>query len=94
MTDQPRRATTAPLYSRPLLRLSFFVFMAAASHAVLFLAGQPGIKTAHAATAPSIEISPSTYDFGEVKEGTKIEHDFIMKNTGTEVLNITHVKTG
>jgi len=90
MTDVP----TAKHFSWALQRLSLPVFLAAASLAVLFLAWQPAIKAAHASAGPSIEMSPTTYDFGQAKEGTAIEHDFVIRNTGTEVLNIADVKTG
>lgn len=34
----------------------------------------------------------STYDFGDVVQGTKLEHTFKFKNTGNEPLVITNVQ--
>lgn len=84
----------APLYSRALRRMSYAVFLTAASLALLFIACLPAINAAHAGAAPSIEISPNAYDFGQVRERTTIEHDFVIKNTGTAVLALTDVETG
>ncbi|MEN6438412.1 MAG: hypothetical protein ABFD97_07505 [Syntrophobacter sp.] len=43
---------------------------------------------------PFIEMPQLSYNFGEVLEGTEIEHDFPVKNKGMEVLHIDRVKTG
>ncbi len=43
---------------------------------------------------PFIEMPQVSYDFGEVLEGTEIEHDFPVKNKGMGVLHIDRVKTG
>ena len=40
---------------------------------------------------PSILVSEKNYDFGEVDEGTKVTHDFIVENRGTSELAITKV---
>jgi hypothetical protein len=40
---------------------------------------------------PSILVSEKNYDFGEVDEGAKVTHDFIVENKGTSTLAITKV---
>ena len=40
---------------------------------------------------PSILVPESNYDFGEVDEGTRVFHDFIVENKGTAELAITKV---
>jgi len=43
---------------------------------------------------PIIFVQEPIYDFGQVSEGTKVTHDFIIKNKGTKVLEINKVETG
>ncbi|MCU0574605.1 MAG: DUF1573 domain-containing protein [Syntrophobacteraceae bacterium] len=40
---------------------------------------------------PSILVSENNHDFGEVNEGSKVLHDFIVENRGTGELTITKV---
>lgn len=40
---------------------------------------------------PSIQVSESNYDFGEVDEGAKVSHDFVVENRGAGELAITKV---
>ncbi len=40
---------------------------------------------------PHIDISGAEYDFGHVTAGTKVQHDFVVKNTGTAPLDIQRV---
>jgi ribosomal protein L30E len=42
--------------------------------------------------APKLHIDEQFYDFGNVKEGEIVEHDFTVKNTGTGELKITKVR--
>lgn len=42
---------------------------------------------------PQIEITPITFDFGEVKYGEIAEYTFKIKNLGKEVLEIKRVST-
>ena len=42
--------------------------------------------------APKIEITPSSYDFGVIPY-EKVEHAFLVKNTGTDVLEINGLST-
>ena len=55
----------------------------------------PKQQTAVAKAQPSIQVKESDYNFGEIMEGTpEIEHEFIVRNTGKEVLKIERVQTG
>jgi hypothetical protein len=50
-------------------------------------------QQAPAATAhPSIQIKQPEYDFGVVLEGTEVEHEFTVRNTGKVLLNIDRVR--
>lgn len=40
---------------------------------------------------PSILVSKPSHDFGEVDEGAKVTHDFVVENRGTSELAITKV---
>ncbi len=44
--------------------------------------------------APRLEMRETSFDFKEAFEGDKISHDFVFKNTGNAVLNITQVRPG
>lgn len=41
---------------------------------------------------PSIQAKELDYNFGEVLEGTEVEHEFTVKNSGTADLNIERVQ--
>lgn len=43
---------------------------------------------------PSIHLSETTYEFGEILEGSEVEHDFIVKNAGSVALGIERVRVG
>ncbi len=45
-----------------------------------------------AADGPRLEMRETTFDFKEALEGEKVSHDFMIRNTGGEVLNILGVK--
>jgi hypothetical protein len=40
---------------------------------------------------PALSLSEARFDFGEALEGTVVEHDFVVRNTGDEVLEIRKV---
>lgn len=40
---------------------------------------------------PSMVLSETTHDFGEVDEGVKVSHDFIVENKGNAELSISKV---
>lgn len=41
-----------------------------------------------------IQIPEATFDFGEVVEGESVTHQFVVKNTGTDELQIAQVRPG
>ena len=43
---------------------------------------------------PSIHVSEPSFQFESVVSGQEVNHDYIVKNTGTAELEITGVKTG
>lgn len=48
----------------------------------------PGVDSASAV----LEVASDSYDFGEIKEGEKVEHEFTFTNTGNEPLIISKVQ--
>ena len=49
-------------------------------------------QSSEAKAQPSIQVKELMYDFGEIMEGTEVEHEFIVRNTGTADLNIERVQ--
>ncbi|HPR63536.1 MAG TPA: hypothetical protein PK014_04885 [Thermoanaerobaculia bacterium] len=45
-------------------------------------------------SAPSMTIDQTSFDAGIVMKGTVVEHDFLVKNSGTAVLKILSAKPG
>ena len=76
----------------------FFVLcslLAAGVHAAKNSDGSSGKKSKSAAAPveqPALQIPETTYNFGEVAEGTEVEHDFIVKNAGKGTLQIDQVR--
>jgi hypothetical protein len=54
----------------------------------------PGSKqqASQATAQPTIQIKQPEYDFGVVLEGTEVEHEFTVRNTGKVLLNIERVR--
>jgi len=50
----------------------------------------PGIEPGN---LPQIEITPKSFDFGEVQYGDIAEYSFKIKNTGSEILEIKRLAT-
>ncbi len=44
-------------------------------------------------TAPVLQLEESTFDFGDLKQGDKVSHEFILKNDGKSPLVISNVIT-
>ncbi len=42
-------------------------------------------------SGPKIEINETTYDFGTVKQGSIVRHDFRFRNSGDGVLRVKEV---
>lgn len=62
--------------------------MAALLFSLFFLLNAP------AATGTAVEwLSPLTHDFGDLKQGVPVTHDFRFKNTGDEPLTIDNVRS-
>ena len=57
-------------------------------------AEEVGKQGAASSGQPSISFDAVTHDAGEVWEGDVVDHDFIVKNTGTAELVIKSVKPG
>lgn len=77
------------------LKINFFLILGLV---ILGLAGYgylratPGVKN-QTETRPIIEITPQTFDFGEVKYGQIVSYSFKVKNLGKAILNIKRVST-
>ena len=69
---------------------SAFIILAAVL-AVIALFGVYGYANINKG-APKIEITPNSYDFGDIPY-EKVEHNFLIKNTGTKLLEIKGVST-
>src|SRR3989338_6755916 len=52
----------------------------------------PGVQE-NGGNRPQIEISPETFDFGDIQYGDIVEEDFVVKNAGNEILEIKRVAT-
>lgn len=48
----------------------------------------------HAGEVPSIKFDSPVFDFGRVRAGTPVQHDFIFTNTGNGTLEILKAKAG
>lgn len=64
---------------KPILFLVFFVW--------------PGWGTAEV-PSPSIRLPNPDFYFGMAEEGSTLSHDFLVKNTGSVVLEIRDVRPG
>jgi hypothetical protein len=54
----------------------------------------PAASDNAAGQASAIEVPETAYDFGEAMEGEVVKHDFLVKNTGAAVLEISQVRAG
>jgi hypothetical protein len=45
------------------------------------------------ADGPAITFEETSFDFGDIYQGDKVEHTFKLENTGTQPLIITNVQT-
>lgn len=52
----------------------------------------PGVEN-QGENLPQIEITPKSFDFGEVEYGQVVEYSFLVKNLGDEILEIKRVAT-
>ena len=76
-----------------IIALSLSLFVSAAFAQESKMQTTPGIVTPIGAienkNAPDIKFDIETYDFGTIKQGDKVSHDFEFANTGKEPLIIT-----
>jgi hypothetical protein len=70
------------------LLFTFFALL----FSVSVMAQQAGTKTA-SQNGPKITFQETEYSFGDIQQGQKVEHIFTFKNSGTEPLILSNVKT-
>jgi hypothetical protein len=70
------------------MKQQVFAIMLVAAAAVFF--NQP--LWALEQKGPQIEIKETTYDFGKVVEGAKLQHVFEVRNTGDAALDIERIQ--
>ena len=58
-----------------------------------FLAAQP-LAPVSPGAKPTIQFEELIHDFGKVKAGEPLRHDFVFTNTGTTTLEVTDVRPG
>jgi uncharacterized cupredoxin-like copper-binding protein len=49
------------------------------------------LSTATAFAAPELSVDQGTYNFGTITQGNKVQHNFVIKNSGDSVLQIKEV---
>lgn len=79
-----------------ILKEGLCLFAVAAAF-VLRCAGQPAPTSAPATTngiGPRIQFDSLNCDFGTLRSGTNVRHDFVFTNTGDATLKITGVQPG
>jgi len=52
----------------------------------------PAQRPSEDKTHPTIQVKEPDFNFGVVLEGTEVEHEFTVSNTGNAVLNIERVR--
>lgn len=77
---------------RPGFALLFFALCV--QFASPALAAQPQPAPGSAQTGPSIEFPEIEFNFGEASEAGEVVHDFVVRNSGSEVLQIQQVSPG
>ncbi len=62
----------------------------------VLLAALPGVMRAQAGESgpPKLVLNETVFDFGKVKEGDRISHEFTVKNSGDGPLEIKKVSPG
>ncbi len=71
------------------MRLSPVVALAA----LLLSAAEPLRAQASKSGGPRMEIEPSEHDFGPARQDQKLVYDFLVKNVGTEDLELLRIAT-
>ena len=60
---------------------------------MLLSAAEPLHAQASKSGGPRMEIEPSEHDFGPARQDQKLVYDFLVKNTGTEDLELLRIAT-
>ena len=72
--------------------LVFIIFILLISFAIYgYFRATPGAGNQE--NLPKIEISPASYDFGEIEFGKVVNYNFVVKNSGQETLEIKRIGT-
>ena len=76
-------------------RIAFVITVSLLFIATVCSAQERGPETAEETptTNASLEISEYHWDFGDVPKGVKVHHNFVLKNTGTDPLDIPKVRS-
>lgn len=61
--------------------------------ALLLAAAEPIRAQAKKSGGPQMEIEPSEHDFGPAGQDQRLVYDFVVKNTGTEDLELLRIAT-
>ena len=72
------------------MKFKIFIMIAVA----IFIASNTLGAEDQTRSSPSALIAKPIYEFEPVVDGTKVVHDYIIQNKGTETLEIKKVKTG
>lgn len=77
------------------LKIKFFLILGVIILGLVvigYFKATPGIKN-QAENLPKIEITPKSFDFGEINFGEVVNYSFKVKNLGNEILEIKRVAT-
>ena len=84
-----------------LFLLSFFIFQFASTkvntglsiRAAYCAVASAGLYDKAGCNAEKEKVDPNQWDFGKVKQGTVLKHDFILKNETSDILGIVNIHT-
>lgn len=79
---------------RPGFTLLFFVLCVQLASPAMAAQPQPAPGSVKSVQGPSIELAEIEFNFGEASEAGEVVHDFVVRNSGSEVLQIQQVSPG
>lgn len=79
---------------RPGFTLLFFALCAQFASPAPAAQPQPAPGPVKSVQGPSIELPEIEFNFGEASEAAEVVHDFVVRNSGSEVLQIQQVSPG
>lgn len=79
---------------RPGFTLLFFALGVQFTSPVLAAQPQPAPGSLKTVQGPSIELPKIEFNFGEASEAGEVVHDFVVRNSGKEELQIQQVSPG